>query len=273
MPKKVTRRIPRITILQNRARKEASIMGIRLRDRLPLSIYAGLGFSWIAFIVTRINPTIYDKIQQARAMYENAVPPQIPPMELMYMGPLRTHYPWGYYSCLLGIGVAVLMLFVPRVLGLFRADGNPYLRFTSAFIILGLFGAISLANFGFDPGYFVWILLLGFIVGIIDGVRSSKIDLSFLDSQDILLSVKLQKLRSEYDKWWRGLTIFTGVLIAASISGALQSVAANPALVRNEASIVFFSILAFMGIGLGVGLYWEVIRRVNHITEKILTVK
>jgi len=248
-------------------------MGVRLRDRLLLSIYAGVGFSWIAFIVTRINPVIYDKIQQAKAMYESAVPPQIPPPELMYVGPLRAHYHWGYYSCLLGLGVAVLMLFAPRVLGLFRADGNPYVRFISAFIILALFGAISLANFGLDPGYFVWILIFGFIVGIIDGVRSSKIDLSFLDSQDMLPSVKLQKLQSEYDKWWRWLAIFTGCFIAASVSGTLQSVVTNPALVRNEASIMFFSILAFMGIGLGVGLYWEVIRRTNHITEKILTVK
>jgi hypothetical protein len=248
-------------------------MGVRLRDRLLLSIYAGLGFSWIAFIVTRINPAIYDKIQRARAMYESAVPPQIPPPELMYAGHLRAHYTWGYYSCLLGLGVAVLMLFAPRVLGLFRADGNPYLRCISAFIILGLFGAISLANFGFDAGYFVWILSFGLIVGIIDGVRSSKIDLSFLDSQDIPPGVKLQKLQSEYDKWWRGLTVFTGFLIAAGVSGALQSMGFSPALVRNEASIVFFSILAFMGIGIGVGLYWEVIRRTNHITEKILTVK
>jgi len=248
-------------------------MGVKLRDRLLLSVYAGLGFSWIAFIVTRINPVIYDKIQQARAMYESAVPPQIPPPELLYTAPSGPHYPWGYYSCLLGLGVAAFMLFAPRVLGIFGAQSNPYLRCISAFIILALFGAISLANFGFDAGYFSWILFFGLIVGIVDGVRSSKIDLSFLDSQDMLPSVKLQKLQSEYDKWWRGLAILTGFLIAASVSGTLQSVTNNPALVRNDASTLFLSIFAYISVGLGAGIYWEVIRRVNHITEKILTVK
>jgi hypothetical protein len=248
-------------------------MGVRLRDRLLLSVYAGVGFSWIAFIVTRINPIIYNKIQQARDMYESAVPPQIPPPELIYTGPLRAYYPWGYYSCFLGLGIGVLMLFAPRVLSLLRADSNSYVRFISAFIILALFGAISLANFGFDAGYFFFILSFGFIVGLVDGVRSSKLDLSFLDSQDMLPSVKLSKLQSEHDKWWHGLAILTGSLIAVSVSASLQSVTNYPAIVRNESTTVILAILVYMGVGLGVGVYWKVFQRMNYITEKIPTVR
>lgn len=243
------------------------------KERMLLSIYAGFGFSFIAFMVTLINPIIYDKIQEARSIYENFEPRQIPPPQLSHFVPSGAYYPWGYYACLFGLGAALIILFAPCLLSLLRRQDSPLTRCIYSVVISVLIGGVTMVNFGFDAAYFVWIVAFGLAVGIIDGVRRSKIDVSYIGNQDMPTSVKLQALQSEYDKWFRGLTIFTAFLIAVGVSGTLQSAVNTPTLVWNDVALLYSSILVYVGIGLGIGLYWEVIRRVNFVTEQIRTIR
>jgi len=124
-----------------------------LRRRWLLSIYAGIGFSLIAFMVTFINPIIYDKIQEAQIIYENSEPQQIPPPELSHFVPSVADYPWGYYTCLFGLGALLAIFFTPNLLLILRIKDNPFTRCSYSVIISILIGIITMINFGFDAAY------------------------------------------------------------------------------------------------------------------------
>lgn len=237
-----------------------------------LCIYAGLGFAFIAFMITLINPIIYDKVQEVRIIYENFEPQQIPPPEINYFAPSAESYPWGYYICFWGLLVFLAVFFAPHLLSIFNKRNNPYARcFYSVFMFL-IIGIITMINFSFDAAYLVWVVAFGLVIGIIDAVHCSKVDISYVKNPDIPVDVKLQSLQSEYDKWFRGLTLFSAFVIAVGISGTIQSAVNTPIVVWNEVALLYSSILIYVGIGLGIGLYWEVIKRINSVTELIRTI-
>jgi len=248
-------------------------MRSKLAARLLLSLYAGLGFFLIAFMFAFMNPRIYDKIEQARRVYQYSTPPQIPPPELINTMPSGAHYPWGYYVCLFALVVTVAIFLAPRLLSLTKPGDNPFTRCISALIIFFILGLATSVNFHFDTAYIAAIISFGFVIGIIDGVRSTEIDFDFVEHQGIPRELRLQSLQAEYNKWFHWTMMFTAFLIAAGITGLLGSMVSHPRLIWNEVNIVYYSVLIYVGIGLGLGLYWEVMCKINSITEKIKTIR
>jgi hypothetical protein len=80
-----------------------------------------------------------------------------------------------------------------------------------------------------------------------------------------------------FDKWFKGLGIFTGALIALAISGAVHLFTFNPGFMGRKASsyadTAMIIELIYIAPGIGIGIYGNIFRKINRIEEQYLRIR
>jgi len=130
-------------------------------------------------------------------------------------------------------------------------------------------------NFGIVSGYTWFAICYAVIFGLIGGVQRSEIDFSFLERRHLSGQTKVTKLKSEADKWLAGLSIFTVVLLTIAIGAVLYIVLSIPTElgVRFESTMPVLWGELYLAPGIGFGIYWNIIQKVNEATRKISEVE
>lgn len=159
------------------------------------------------------NPAFLDSIQALKDRAAN--------LKSSYI--IGTSPPYKSSDYLLLALVAFLMLAVLSVVANGQKQGYyepeiPKVFFTNFFGFLVL-GVPSLYVFGFDDyGFAFYLTGYAFLYGLGSALIRYKFDASFLNEQ-IEESLKLERLKMMYDKWWRALKGFLTVFTAVAITG------------------------------------------------------
>lgn len=230
--------------------------------RLFFSLYATGGFAILTAIPTFYNPKIYDALEKS---------------ELPYWWKCRPDYPWSWYVLLLSLPLFFLIYFAPKIirsLGITDdAVSRPIYIFSCFFSIV----LISLFNFKVDPILPFWGLCYGGIFAVIDALRVYAIEFGFVENQEIRFEAKIAKLRMMFDKWFKGLGIFTGALIALAISGAIHFFTFNPEFLGREASVysntAMIVQLLYIAPGIGIGIYGNIFQKIDNIEKQHLRIR
>jgi hypothetical protein len=111
------------------------------------------------------------------------------------------------------------------------------------------------------------------MLGIIDGLKNTDLDLTFLNDRRISEQVKIFKMNTLYDKWFRGLSLFTVFLVSIVIGGGLQWILATPEKVRHITANSIAVVGAYISVGILWGIYWDIFKKINLIDSKILSLK
>lgn len=242
--------------------------GKALWSQLLFSLYVSGGFSLVSWLVTHFNLKAFEELSRssngnATSLYSAYVGGNIPPFLL------------GHYIQIFTVAVFLLTLLEPYILRLLNKD-NSFARFLYIFSSYMLITIIcSYVNFGITSGYLWLALCFAVVFGIIDAIRQLQINYSFLRQDDLSQETKVAMLRAEADKWLSGLSLFTMVALGIGISAALYMVLAIPERLGIRQSTFNPSLYAgaYAAFGMGLGIYWGIIRRVNETLAKMGGVK
>jgi hypothetical protein len=194
----------------------------------------------------------------------------------MREGPLRL-FRWLMY--LMGIGLFIIMLLLPKIMKIMKREGV----LNRCLIIAFLFWAFSILAWlstKIDYPFIGFYIVFGGFFGIVEAVQSLPLMPFNLNDKRFPLEAKCELLKLEDAKWWRGLTLIWGVIIAAGISGFLSWVLASypsiedvrkipdlgkiPELTFTQGMVLLSSIVPAIGI-----LVWNIIWRTNNLYKKL----
>jgi hypothetical protein len=101
--------------------------------------------------------------------------------------------------------------------------------------------------------------------------------MNFVRNENIPIEAKLHKLNSMTTKWFKGLNIITGVLIAAAISGGIHFLTFNPSFMGKLGSTfgntgMVIEIL-FIAPGIIAGIFWKFFHKINDIESQYELIK
>lgn len=240
--------------------------------RVVFSVYTAGGAALLCFLTAFFNPRIYEKIEIARQEYIQAG--QIPPEGLIFQGGghVPPAYPLGYYIAIFALLLVPLVYFSPWILTKVKIGDRPLARCVFIVALFTIFGGLAQLNFGVAFAYYILMLGYGVCFGLIDGVHASRLDLAFIHNRRISQVVRVAKLQSEYDKWFRGLTLFTTFFVAVAVVGTLQLIITGPSVAASENVINYGAMAVYIGVGIGIGLFWDVITKVNQISASFLEI-
>jgi hypothetical protein len=117
-------------------------------------------------------------------------------------------------------------------------------------------------------------IAVGGFYGIVEGVWRTPLRPGFLDRKDLTVSAKVELIKYEDNKWWRGLNllwvVIVGIAVTGAISFALSPTPLDPALRKvpgyNSAQTAFLALSSIPGIAL---LVWHFIRRTNYLHQQL----
>jgi hypothetical protein len=167
----------------------------------------------------------------------------------------------------------VVCLLVPSIVSRLDRMNFAFSIFLIDAIIFYLAVGLSMVFFGFDVFFVVDGLVYGTMFGIMDGLRHIELDFSFIDDNSVSEQVKILKLNIMYDKWFRSLFLFTTFLVAIIVSAGLQWILATPEKARFIVAISIVVIGLYISIGILWCIYWNVIKKINLIDSKILSLR
>jgi hypothetical protein len=240
-------------------------MNDHLTRRLIFSLYCAIGFLVLSVAETLINPRIYEKLADS-TKYRAYVGGNIP-----------SDYHMGYYVYLLTLPIFLIIFFSSNIQNWFSRLGLRQNSFTNCIYVAISFFLISViagvANFGLISHAVGSAVFFAVVFGLIAGVQTSAIDLSFINDKDIQIQVKIAKLQSEYTKWLAGLALLTAIVIPIILATIFQPAFYWPEAVRAEALELHQSFLLYLGAGMAIGIYWNIIMKVNRVTEALTEIK
>lgn len=180
----------------------------------------------------------------------------------------------GYGVFFFGLPIFILMIFLPKVLGLMRIKDGALERCLYVSVVFWGFSGLAWYGTKLEVSYLAYIISYGAALGIIEGIYRVPVHPEWLDDSHLAIEGKLEMLRFENDKWWRGLRLFWVVIIAIVVTGVINWVTSPspedealkqlPAVKTQQAFILAFS--SIPGIAL---VIWNVIRRTNYIQKKL----
>lgn len=240
-----------------------------LWSQVLFSLYVAGGFCLISWQTTYYDSRAFQQLVGDRGL------PEAQLLWRQYLSPSIPPYPLGHYIQLLAVAVFVLTLLEPRVLRLLGRD-NTSARLAYLCLSFLLITLICAAiNFGLGSPYVWSALCCSVVFGLIGGIRRLRIDYSYLGRHDLPEDTKVAMLRAEADKWLTGLSLFTMILVAVAISAALFLVVMVP----EDLGIRQFTLTpalwaeAYLALGIGLGVYWSIIKKVNETLKKITDVR
>jgi hypothetical protein len=173
-----------------------------------------------------------------------------------------------------GLAIFVLVVFVPQILRAVRIKDGALVRCLWVSIVFWIFSALAWAGTKIEVSYLAYLIVYGAALGIIEGVYRVPIHPDWLDDPGVTSEGKLDMLKFEDNKWWRGLRLLWVIIIAIVVTGVINWVTSPspgdetlrklPAVKIQQAFILAFS--SVPGIGLVV---WNIIKRTNYIQEKL----
>jgi len=186
-------------------------------------------------------------------------------------------YPLGWYVALFAIPLCALLYQAPRILNLLPVRDTPLSRALFTFISFLFLICVLLPNFGHDPSYLFWGIAYAGILGIIDGLKAYKLDMAFVTDKSVLKEAKIAKLSAISDKWFKGITLLTGLLIAGAVSGSIHLATYNPTFYGRIGSTYANTALAieilFLTPGIAVGIFLNVFQKINEIEAQYEKIK
>ena len=140
----------------------------------------------------------------------------------------------------------------------------------SSFIFLGF---LYLAMDLFEVLSFVYFILYGALVSLVFGLRFLKLKPTWMDERGIQSHIRLEMIKISLSNLWRGLTIFTTIIIAIFISALVSWVLTPPpehfkiiADITLKQSFLLF-LFALPGIGY---TYLRIFKQINQLEKLIL---
>lgn len=182
-------------------------------------------------------------------------------------------YEWGYWPSLSAIWVVVLAAYLPSFFSEFFKIDRKYVPVSRGLMLVVIFvspWAVLWPQFGSDfPGLFLWWLIFGALLGLIENVYVSEVDFSFIQDTRYSVEARRNRLKHEHDKWYSalwGFSAFWLALLAIFVSFALktQETTNPPKLLQLLFWLVGLAIPAIASV------YWRVFSLVNSISDKML---
>lgn len=230
--------------------------------RVLFSLYAAVGFVVVSAIPTFYNPKIYDALEES---------------DLPYWWNSRPDYALDYYILLLAVPLSLLIYFGPEIIRIVGISDNAITRPIYIFVCFFATVLASLLNFKVDPILPFWGLCYGGIFAVVDALDAYVIDFGFVEREAVPTQAKIAKLRMMFDKWFKGVGIFTGALIALAISGGIHFFTFNPGFLGREASVyantAMIIELLYIAPGIGIGIYGNIFRKINTIEAQHLRIR
>lgn len=119
----------------------------------------------------------------------------------------------------------------------------------------------------------LYFILYGGLVSLIFGLRKLKLRPKWMNKKKLQNIIKIEMIKISLSNWWKGLTIFTSLLIAIFISALVSWVLTPPPdhykyLYDNVLKQAFFLfMLALPGI---VFVYINIFKRINYFEKLII---
>ena len=228
-----------------------------MHTRIVYSIYSGIGYAVVCLVPTVFNPLIYGAMKQEGLQYWRASEPS---------------YPLGWYVSLFALPIIMVLQFLPKIMTLLKIEVTPLNRSIFVFLFFSFEICIQVLNIGVDIAFLFWGCAYASIFGLIEGMSSHKFDMSFVRNENLPIEAKLHKLSSMTTKWFKGLNIITGVLIAAAISGGIHFLTFNTSFMGklgstfgNTGMVIEILVIA---PGIIIGIFWKIFHKVNEIESQ-----
>ena len=196
---------------------------------------------------------------------------------LQYWRTTEPIYPLGWYVIFFALPVAIILHFLPKIMSLIKIKTTPLNRTVTVFILFSLAICLQILNIGLDVAFLFWGCAYASIFGLIEGLSSHNFDMGFINNVDVPLEAKLQKLGSMTTKWFKGLNIITGVLIAAAISGGIHFLTFNTSFMGklgstygNTGMVIEILVIA---PGIIIGIFWNIFDKINVIESQYEMIK
>jgi len=233
-----------------------------MNTRIVFSIYSGIGYATVCLVPSMLNPLIFQAMKQEGLQYWRDTEPI---------------YPLGWYVIFFALPVLIILHFLPKIMSLIKIETTPLNRTVSVFLFFSLAICLQVLNIGLDVAFLFWGCAYACILGLIEGLNSHNFDMSFINNDDLPLEAKLHKLGSMTTKWFKGLNIITGVLIAAAISGGIHFLTFNPSFMGklgrtygNTGMIIEILVIA---PGIIIGIFWKIFHKINVIESQYEMIK
>lgn len=179
----------------------------------------------------------------------------------------------------LGIGVFLLVFFLPQIMRLVGKDGALE-RCLYVAVIFWLFSLLAWLTTNLDLPYLGFYIVFGGLFGIVEGIRKVPVLPIYLSDEGLSIGAKCELLKFEDTKWWRGLTLFWAVVITGAVAGVLNWVLGPypsigdvkrmpglgkvPGMTFVQGMVMVFSAVPAIAL-----LAWDIIRRTNCIHKKL----
>lgn len=191
-----------------------------------------------------------------------------------------------YYAAVLSsIAIFLLIYFLPQLINKVKRKNEkdgPFKRCLYVFVCFSFFLIIS-SFFSKLRGIaclgpIAWGLCYAGVFGLIEGLNNCETDFSYLDDRALPNEAKFELLKIEYDKWWKGLMLFTTVVIAVMISGTLKWMLSAPTageevVVQKHFLVLGFSLVFYLVPGVAIGIYWCIIKKINAVHRRVREAK